>query len=161
MIWRPPAVADFARRAGFTRGPLVTAVAVALAASGGDDAWWWHPLGTGHIDERGLWALDLGALPELQGRDLWHPLRCAEACREVYLARGRRWDWHRVAAGGLHERHRQTAEAAARAPSPRQLEDPGSPDLAELSSSRALRRMAERVSSDVELAARGLRGLAR
>jgi hypothetical protein len=121
-------VAYFAREGGFTKAELPEAVAIALAASGGDDAWRWLDIRAG-FEERGLWALDRWAFEELADADLWSPTVSAAAAKGLYDAHGGSWGWHRASGSAHVERWRAVALEASRRPSPYQS-DSGSNRIA-------------------------------
>lgn len=108
MIWPPAAVMSFAEQAGFRGRDLVRATALALAATGGDDAWWWRP--SPRLDRRGMWALtpDDAVAAGLEPGDLFHPAKSAQVLRARWLSENRAWRWHPSWA----TRRRADAEAA-------------------------------------------------
>lgn len=57
MNWRAPALCGFAERAGWSGEPVVMAVAVALGASDGDDAYIARLWGGAHTSYVGLWQV--------------------------------------------------------------------------------------------------------
>jgi hypothetical protein len=108
VIWPPAAVMSFAEGAGFRGRDMVRATALALAATGGDDAWWWRP--SPRLDRRGMWALtpDDAVAAGFEPGDLFHPAKAAEALRARWLSENRAWRWHPSWA----TRRRADAEAA-------------------------------------------------
>lgn len=84
-------IAIYARNAGFTGADLLTAVAIALAESGGNpDAY--NPetaAGTPEgLGSYGLWQIYLKAHPNFQGLNLFDPQTNANAAYEVYAEAG-------------------------------------------------------------------------
>lgn len=83
------AIAQYAAAAGFSGSDLVTAVAVALAESGGNTQAYnpetaaGTPQGQGSF---GLWQVYLKAHPEFQGWNLFDPTQNATAAFRVYSA---------------------------------------------------------------------------
>lgn len=77
--WAGRSIAAFAKGAGFFGDDVKTAVAIALAASGGYDHYDVHAgvPGAGHW--QGLWAIDTDLWPEHAHLDLHDPWRNAEA----------------------------------------------------------------------------------
>lgn len=90
----PEAVAFWAGTAGFVGTPLAEAVAVALAATGGEDAYHWHVGGPGSPDYRGLWAIDVGTIHQFERVDMFDPRWCAWVARQLYDYAHHQWVWH-------------------------------------------------------------------
>lgn len=90
--YSPVALAHFAADAGFSGEDLVTAVAVALAESGGDPSAYnpevkaGTPAGKGSF---GLWQIYLKAHPEFSDLNLYDPEQNAVAAFRVYSNSGR------------------------------------------------------------------------
>lgn len=86
-----PQLIALAAGAGFTGDDLVTAVAVALAESGGNPQAY-NPEVTAHAPQGygsfGLWQIYLKAHPEFQGQNLFDPQTNAAAAYSVYAAAG-------------------------------------------------------------------------
>jgi hypothetical protein len=86
-----PQLAALAANAGFSGDDLVTAVAIAIAESGGNpqaynpETMAKAPQGKGSF---GLWQIYLQAHPELSGRDLFDPPTNASAAFAVYSHAG-------------------------------------------------------------------------
>ena len=87
-------IATYAALAGFAGDDLVTAVAIALAESGGGNPRAYNPetaakggTPTG-MGSYGLWQIYLKVHPEFQGIDLYDPQENASAAYHVYLAAG-------------------------------------------------------------------------
>lgn len=117
MLWTPARVAGFAQAAGFRGAPLVDAIAVALATSGGDDAWHLE-VGIGPVvDQRGLWGLDVAAWPTYADQNLWRPSVAATAARALYRACGLSWGWAPAWRAGIAPAILTAAATAARQPS--------------------------------------------
>ncbi len=87
----PQQIAGYAAAAGFSGADLVTAVAIALAESGGNPSAYnpetaaGTPQGQGSY---GLWQIYLYAHPEYQGVNLFDPATNAGAAYAVYLGAG-------------------------------------------------------------------------
>jgi Lysozyme like domain len=87
----PAQIAQYAANAGFTGQDLITAVAVALAESGGDPNAYNPetaanaPSGKGSY---GLWQIYLNMHPEFAGQNLYDPATNAAAAFAVYMAAG-------------------------------------------------------------------------
>lgn len=85
MILSPSALASYAYAAGFRGSALTTAVAVAMAESGGDPA----ALNTSDPGtSRGLMQINLGAHPNYAGSNLFDPQTNFNAAYAVYHAAG-------------------------------------------------------------------------
>jgi Lysozyme like domain len=86
-----PNVATYARQAGFTGDDLVTAVAIALAESGGN-ARAYNPEKQSNTPDGkgsyGLWQIYLKAHPEFTNLDLYDPQTNANAAFSVYSKAG-------------------------------------------------------------------------
>lgn len=92
-------IAVYARNAGFSGADLLTAVAIALAESGGnpnDEGDWTLdgsklvPKGTpgAYSTSAGLWQIHWTVHPEFQGQNLYDPQTNANAAYSVYRAAG-------------------------------------------------------------------------
>lgn len=99
-ILRPSEIADVARAAGFSGDDLITAVAIAMAESGGD-AHAYNPeeqAGTPPgMGSYGLWQIYLWAHPEFAGWDLYDPAQNARAAYQIYARTGdfRAWSTYK------------------------------------------------------------------
>lgn len=91
--WRTPALAGFVEAAGFRGDDRAVAVAVALSASGGNDAYVTEPWGGSLSRYVGLWQVYAAASDTEAIVGLLDPYRNAEAAREAFLANDDRWDW--------------------------------------------------------------------
>lgn len=96
MRWTPEVVAGFARRAGFTGDNLVIATAIALATSGGDDAWQWRPNDGSAIDMRGLFGIDVARYPRVKERALFNAQVNADTANALWQESAYRWEPFRV-----------------------------------------------------------------
>lgn len=93
---------DAAPLAGFLSAPRLTdedvaeGVAVALAATGGDDAY--HAVGGRPRlwDRRGVWAIDVVMAPWAGMLDLFNPVVAAAAARDLWWDAGGSWGWSTV-----------------------------------------------------------------
>lgn len=107
-----------ASRAGFEGSDLATAVAVALAESGGDvqaynpEPQKNTPDGLGSV---GLWQIYLAAHPEFQGEDLNDPQTNGDAAFQVYLNAGRSFRPWSTFKNGAYLAHLGKAQAAVSA----------------------------------------------
>jgi hypothetical protein len=91
-----PNVATYARQAGFAGNDLVTAVAVALAESGGNARAYNPEKQAGTPDGKGsygLWQIYLNAHPEFTNQDLYDPQTNANAAYSVYSKAGGFFPW--------------------------------------------------------------------
>ena len=101
-------IAVYARNAGFTGTDLLTAVAIALAESGGDPEAYNPETTAGAPDKMGsygLWQIYLNAHPEFQGLNLFDPQTNANAAYSVYRAAGnsfRPWSTYKNGAYTAH-----------------------------------------------------------
>lgn len=83
MRYEPPTLAALATDAGFVRGELPTAVAIAIAASGGHPHHD-HPTGMAGCGRYvGLWGVDVDAYPEWAPADLYDPQAAARAAYDL------------------------------------------------------------------------------
>lgn len=84
-------LAVYAKNAGFSGTDLVTAVAVALAESGGNPDAYNPEVAAGapeNMGSYGLWQIYLNVHPEFQGLNLFDPQTNANAAYQVYRAAG-------------------------------------------------------------------------
>lgn len=90
-------IADLARNAGFSGADLATAVAVALAESGGNVYAYNAETQAGTPQSKGsygLWQIYRQAHPEFDGWDLNDPKKNAEAAFDIYKKAGHSFrDW--------------------------------------------------------------------
>lgn len=110
--WSANNVANFARSAGFVGQAHIDATALALAATRGDDAWHYVAGFNRATDQRGLWALDVAAVPWVAGLDLFSPAIAADALRAVFRAYSDTLAWHPVFESAAFLRALPAAEAA-------------------------------------------------
>ena len=82
-------IAQVAHDAGFTGSGLVTAVAVALAESGGQSAAT-NTVGNSHGTDRGLWQINSYYHPEVSDAQAFAPQQCANAAFRISDG-GRNW----------------------------------------------------------------------
>lgn len=107
-----PAIAALARANDLAGPDVVTAIATALAASGGDAAYH-HVVRPGPAaDYRGLWGLDVVDWPEYAGADLFHPEVAARICAQLVRNVGA-WTWCPSYRAAAHRRHVEAATPAA------------------------------------------------
>lgn len=93
MIWRAPALCGFAESAGFVPADVPTAVAVALAASGGDDAYVARPWAGSLAVHVGLWQLEVTTSDVDATAVLLDPYRNAQAALAAFEDAGASWAW--------------------------------------------------------------------
>lgn len=158
-VWSANNVANFARGAGFVDQAHIDAVALALAATRGDDAWHFTAGMGAATDQRGLWALDVAAVPFIAAVDLYSPDEAARALRAVFRANGDTLAWHPVFESPAFLRALPAAErAVSERYTPDQLRELRSDALA-LAAERGAqvtRRRAERTVTEVGAALRRL-----
>lgn len=113
-------IATYARNAGFDGNDLVTAVAVALAESGGNSGAYnpetaakgGTPEGQGSV---GLWQIYTKKHPEFAGQDLHDPQTNANAAFSVYSAAGQSFTPWSTYTSGKYSAYMQTATEAVSA----------------------------------------------
>lgn len=93
MMWRAPAIVGFAETAGFDPDQLAMACAVALSASGGNDAYVATPWGGSLSRYVGLWQLPVDGQHTRALSALLDPVANARAAHDAFLAAGETWDW--------------------------------------------------------------------
>lgn len=114
MRLNPAQIASLAAAAGFQGDDLTTAVAVALAESGGDTAAYnperqaGTPAGKGSY---GIWQIYLNAHPEFIGWNLLDPATNAMAAFRVYSAAGNRFRPWAAFKSGSYSAYLDTAQA--------------------------------------------------
>lgn len=112
MIYNGPALAQLARDAGFDRDHLPTAIACALASSGGIPTYR-HDIGipgTGRL--RGLWALDIDHYHQYADTDLYVPTVAATVAHTLTVETGG-WDWCAAYRTDVHAHWLDHASTAA------------------------------------------------
>jgi hypothetical protein len=110
-------IAQVAANAGFSGPDLATAVAIALAESGGNPAAYNRepgarggtPQGQGSY---GLWQIYLKKHPEFAGQNLFDPQTNANAAFSIYSRRGGFSDWATYSVTGTYRDFLSTAQAA-------------------------------------------------
>lgn len=103
--WNTAKVGQWARDAGWTGAELHHAVAVAMAASQGDDHHVSNPSYVPALERRGLWALRASEAPDLDADDLFNPVKNAAAAHAAWSDHGRSWSWHPVWVAGAADEH--------------------------------------------------------
>jgi len=93
MMWQAPALCGFAESAGFVRADVPTAVAVALAASGGNDAYVAEPWGGSRTVSVGLWQIVCDRWDTDRLTLLLDPYSNARAALALFEDAGARWGW--------------------------------------------------------------------
>lgn len=91
MLWGPEALAGFAQAAGWKGDDLVTAVALALSSSGGDDGYHDTAGAPAYRDRRGLWSLDVLTSPQLATPGIFDPRVNAAGAYGLWAAAGGTW----------------------------------------------------------------------
>jgi hypothetical protein len=126
-------IAQYAAAAGFTGGDLVTAVAIALAESGGNPSNYNKEpqdvpgnFGRSSPDDGlgsyGLWQIYLAAHPEFAGENLLDPQTNANAAYAIYAVAGGFHPWSTYTSGeyGMYETAQMLAQVQPGAPGPQQ-----------------------------------------
>ncbi|HLI74296.1 MAG TPA: hypothetical protein VKU86_10500 [Acidimicrobiales bacterium] len=98
--WGVARLADWCRSAGFAGDALVEAVAMAQAASGGDDHHVSNPSYIEALCRRGLFALRQCEAPHLSVGELFDPEKNTAAAFAHWRDMGGVWAWHPVWASG-------------------------------------------------------------
>lgn len=117
MRWDDPSIAGFAYRAGFRSGDQATAVAIALATSGGDDAYEYSPLFGPRHHWVGLWGVDILEFPQFDASLMRNPVYCAEAAYFIWAATGTSWAWSQAFTSGAYKRYAAEGAFATSLPS--------------------------------------------
>lgn len=102
--WSGVQIGKFAAGAGFARGEIPMATAVAWVASQGADHYAYNPGLTVASERRGLWALRVDDVPNGEGHFLWNPVYSAQRTRALYLASDGSWLWHPAVITGAVDR---------------------------------------------------------
>ena len=92
--WGPPAIAKFAKGAGFSGESLHDAVSLAMAASGGADHYRHNPISSPGAERQGLWAIRVDEVPPERIADLFNPDQCAAIARALWVASSQSFGWH-------------------------------------------------------------------
>jgi hypothetical protein len=105
-------LADLCRRTGFTRPDLYTAVAAAVATSGGRPGYE-HAVYPGPVAVyKGLWGVDLCEWPDALGLDLSDPWEAAQTALDLtHECSG--WGWCPAVRTGAHARYLDRAVTAS------------------------------------------------
>lgn len=93
MIWDLPAVVGFARDGGWRGDALAEAAAVAMAASGGDDALVDMPEIGGLSAAAGLWQVPVSDRTGFDVDSLLRPALNAAAAHRLYVEAANTWAW--------------------------------------------------------------------
>lgn len=107
-------IATYAQQAGWDGNDLVTAIAIALAESGGNPRAYnpetaaGAPAGKGSY---GLWQIYLNAHPEFAGDDLYDPQMNANDAYEIYTKAGNSFTAWSTFNSGVYQAHVSTAQA--------------------------------------------------
>lgn len=98
--WGVEQVAKWARGAGWRGDEIVTATALAMAASNGDDHHDSNPSMVPDLERRGLYALRSSEAPGIDFGTLFDPVVCTRAAHAFWRDMGGTWSWHPVWASG-------------------------------------------------------------
>lgn len=109
MRWSPWILTQVARRAGWVGDELVDAVALALATSGGEDAFRYVVDPGPLVDQRGVWGIDVARIPEWASADLVDLDVNAAAAHSLYVVAGDSFDWSPVWRAGIKDQTREQA----------------------------------------------------
>ena len=110
MRWDDPSLAGFARQAGWQGGDVNLAVAIILAASGGDDVYDYQVPFAGASHYVGLFGIDVVASPEFDISLMRNPVYNAQAAYTLWLRAGRSFEWSDAFVTGRYRT--KSAEAA-------------------------------------------------
>lgn len=114
--WGVVQIARWAKEAHWTGAQLDTAVAVAMAYSGGNDHTVTNPAHVPALERRGLWGLTEAEA----GPDYWpylfDPTKAAQAAHRAWEEHGGSWAWHPVWASGAALRELPAVRAVLDAP---------------------------------------------
>lgn len=106
-----PMLGEIARKSGFTGDHLTTAVAVSIAASGGNPGYD-HPVWPGPVAHyKGLYGLDVCQWPDIPADDLHSPWVAGKLAYELTKRYG--WGWNPTARAGTHYPYLERAAVAA------------------------------------------------
>jgi hypothetical protein len=153
MIWDLPAIAGFAEAGGWRREALVEAVAVAVAASGGDDALVDEvPTGAGPVTV-GLWQVPADGGVGFDEESLLRPALNAAAAHRLYVDAGNTWTWSTWWGAPGWDRYMADAKAAVASGRRRQT-------ASEIGPVDQIRQSAGRAAQTARLSASRLAGLA-
>ncbi len=123
MRWPAGVIAQVVLDAGWNRDTAVTPVAVALAATGGDDAY----IGRWPTGDRyayvGAWAVPWDRLDPASTLNPWRLRDCARIVRTLTGPAGDDWSWSAVHRQGLPAAVVRAAEAGVASPAPGYAQD--------------------------------------
>ena len=143
----PGEIGTVARAAGFHGGDLTTAVACALASSGGNPAYDVAAGLAGAGRWRGLWAINVDRVAGLTDQSFADPYTDAEAARWLTRTSGG-FDWNDAYRAGRHDPYMAlSATALTDRMKPRSIPNPVAP-LAPAAIRRA--RLADRAAAHVD-----------
>ncbi len=109
--WAPLDVLRFAREAGWDNDQGKRAATVALVATSGADHYLWDTPGVPGSDMVGLWGLPLSDVQSVGGGDQMSPRESAQTARALWIANGRKWEWHPVVQSDAGATVRRTLDA--------------------------------------------------
>jgi Lysozyme like domain len=116
--YTPAQIAQFAANAGWTGDDLLTAVAVALAESGGNAKAYNPERGAGTLPGQGsygLWQIYLHAHPDFTTMDKFDPQLNANEAYKVYVEAGNSFTPWSTYKNGAFEAHLDDAQAGVNA----------------------------------------------
>lgn len=116
MKWPANVLAYQALSAGFQRDDAITAVAVALAGTEGDDAYRTPAATLGATALVGAWSIPDDGSPLLAGVDLTKLSQNADAAHRLWEAAGRSWQWSAVWRAGTWRGRLDDARRGVAAP---------------------------------------------
>jgi hypothetical protein len=120
VIWDLPGVVGFARDGGWRHDTLAEAAAVALAASGGDDALVDMAEIGGLSATAGLWQVPVSDRVGFDVDSLLRPALNAAAAHRLYVEAGGTWAWSAWWGAPGWDRYLADAQAAVKAGRDRQ-----------------------------------------
>lgn len=154
MIWPPEVLAYQLLAAGFDAADAAVGVAVAITATGGDDAYVWAATSIGDAPLVGAWAIPNYGADEIEGLDLYRLSQNALAARRLWEASGRSWRWSAVWRAGGWSLRLTEAERAVATPARGVRAGVRYPDLETVSAAPDLLRASEQFRSTVHDAIR-------
>jgi hypothetical protein len=114
-------VCKFCRDAGFLRSDLRKAIAIALTASEGNDAFKYESPSNPADIYQGLFGIPQTDIPDTFKGNVYDPLANAKLAHNLWRMAGKQWDWSPYYAGGVWRSHLEVArEAILTPPSPQE-----------------------------------------
>lgn len=115
-MWSPVMVCKFCRDAGFLRDDLRKGIAIALAASQGDDAYTYVSPTNSTDTYKGLFGIHSTDVPNTFKGNLYDPLANAKLARSLWQKAGKSWDWSPYYSGGVWRSYLAVAREAILTP---------------------------------------------